>query len=109
MSFKEKKISTVQLFLGLTLVKTLEELTEDPEKGLKFLAVYLSDDETLKKFRKDPEALLPYILQAEAMDPEDAMDCVGFFSSQLIKFSQRMQSGVQNLMSPDLLKKMAKK
>jgi len=100
MSFEEKAITVVQLFRGLTMVKTLEDLTTDAEKGIEFVAIYLADDETLKKARKDAGALLPYILQAEKMTTDEVADAIAFFTGKILGFSSRMQSGVLNKINP---------
>ena len=94
MSFEEKVISTIQLFKGLTMVKSLEDITSDAEKGIEFVAVYLADDETLKKARKDATALLPYLLQAEKLTTDEVADCIAFFTGKILDFSNRMQKGV---------------
>ena len=105
MTFKEKKLSTIHLFKGLTMVKTLEDLMNNEELGILFTAIYLSDDETLKKYRKDPEALNPYILQAEQMEADEVGEVISFFIQKVIAFSQIIQKGVAIQLQTQSLKK----
>jgi len=86
----EKKMSVVQVFEGMTLVSKLEDVLTDPEKGPRFAAIALADDETIKKSRKDPSALLPYILQVEAMAPEEVASVIRNFSEKLKDFSMSL-------------------
>ena len=86
--FKEKTPSVIAMFHGLTRVTKFEDFLTDPDKGIEFAAIYLADDATLKKFRTDPTALLPYILQVEEMPSGEVAKIISFFSGELTVFSR---------------------
>jgi hypothetical protein len=87
---EEKKLSVIQMFEGLTLITKMEDLLTDPEKGIRFAAVSIADDESIKKSRKDSTFLNAYIFQVEGMDPMEVAAIIRNFSEKLSIFSMSL-------------------
>jgi len=86
----EVKFSVVKLFEGLTHLNSMADVMSDPEKGIKFAAIAIADDESIEKSRKDPSFLNPYLIQIKAKEPEEVADIIANFTQALASFSQRL-------------------
>jgi len=77
----EKTISGLKILRGSKILEQLQAPEADQVALMtEFAAVYLADQETLKKSRQIPEILDPLRAQVEDMTPEELAEIFSFFT-----------------------------